>query len=460
MKDEFKGFYSLNESERRVLWDKAVFVFDANVLLNLYRYQESTTEQLLFVIDKLKDRVWIPYHVALEYQRNRLKVISDQNVKFSDVSAIVKKGSASIRTGLDNLNLRKRHSTIAPEIFLQSIDDTVNKFLSELDELEKAHYSVLSEDKIRLRLENLLAGNIGKKPVSQEAVDKLEKEADKRYINKQPPGYMDEKKERAGEPVFSYGSINYQRKYSDYVVWSQILEYASKNGLTDLVFVTDDSKEDWWLKVSQNGEKTISPRPELTSEIFMQTGVERFHMYSSDGFLKYSNEMLSFGVTEAAIEEVRDVSRVRDISLVNHEMLHESMHALEAVTEWLSRKYGSECVYISNSDSGFDIEATLAGKNVAFDIKIVKSSGGFVQRLPRLLDRTYKIKSNSSYDNVVIVAIVMNHDAAVRVANKLAQMLEKGADFPDISVYIGSIAHMSTGPTPYRYSSFTKINFR
>jgi hypothetical protein len=53
MKDEFKGFYKLDEAEFKCLWENAVFVFDTNVLLNLYRYQESTTGQLIKVIEQL-----------------------------------------------------------------------------------------------------------------------------------------------------------------------------------------------------------------------------------------------------------------------------------------------------------------------------------------------------------------------------------------------------------------------
>jgi hypothetical protein len=267
MKNEFKGFYSLQEKEFKHLWENACFVFDTNVLLNLYRYQESTTEQLIKVLEHLKDRIWIPYHVALEYQRNRLKVIASQNSKFSEVRKVVIKGTSSIKGDLDNLNLKKRHSTIEPEGFINDIDTAAKKFLEELEQLEKSHFSVVSEDQIRVRLDSLLNGKIGAKPLSQKEVDALEKEAEQRFKDKVPPGYMDDDKEKSDDPVFSYGGLTYQRKYSDFIVWSQLVSQAKGTAISDLVFVTDDNKEDWWLKVKQNGEKTISPRPELMGEI-------------------------------------------------------------------------------------------------------------------------------------------------------------------------------------------------
>ncbi|TOP03383.1 hypothetical protein CGH23_24350, partial [Vibrio parahaemolyticus] len=67
-------------------------------------------------------RVWIPYHVALEYQRNRLKVIGSQNSKFSEVKKVVQKGTNTIKSDLDTLQLKKRHSTIEPESFIGEIN--------------------------------------------------------------------------------------------------------------------------------------------------------------------------------------------------------------------------------------------------------------------------------------------------------------------------------------------------
>jgi|TARA_R110000796_G_scaffold41132_5_gene101742 hypothetical protein len=43
MKDNFKGFYSIDESTLEKLWkdEKTLFVLDANVLLNLYGYAKK-----------------------------------------------------------------------------------------------------------------------------------------------------------------------------------------------------------------------------------------------------------------------------------------------------------------------------------------------------------------------------------------------------------------------------------
>ena len=46
MKNIFKGYYKLGDKELQPLWEKAQFIFDTNVLLNLYRYQSTTSNEL------------------------------------------------------------------------------------------------------------------------------------------------------------------------------------------------------------------------------------------------------------------------------------------------------------------------------------------------------------------------------------------------------------------------------
>jgi len=82
MKKIFPGFYPPSDEDLKELWSKSLFVLDANVLLNLYRYPEKARADLLTVIRKIKDRVWVPYQAALEYQVNRLTVIAEQKEKF------------------------------------------------------------------------------------------------------------------------------------------------------------------------------------------------------------------------------------------------------------------------------------------------------------------------------------------------------------------------------------------
>jgi len=69
MKSNFPGhFFQVDENHE--IWNECIFVFDANILLNLYRYSDETRELLISTLSGLKERIWIPNKVAFEYLNN------------------------------------------------------------------------------------------------------------------------------------------------------------------------------------------------------------------------------------------------------------------------------------------------------------------------------------------------------------------------------------------------------
>ncbi|WP_318508249.1 PIN-like domain-containing protein [Photobacterium leiognathi] len=108
MKSNFKSFYKPQDEDLTELWEKAIFVFDTNILTNLYRYQSDTTMDFLNTLEKIQNRVWIPHHVALEYQRNRLGVIEEQHNKFAETKSTINNMVNELQKKLDNLQLKKQ----------------------------------------------------------------------------------------------------------------------------------------------------------------------------------------------------------------------------------------------------------------------------------------------------------------------------------------------------------------
>lgn len=452
MKEQFKGFYSLSDDDYDELWKNATFILDTNVLLNLYRYREDTTKQLINVIEQLKGRIWIPYHVALEYQRNRLKVIGNQNSKFSSVKKVVQDGAASIQNDLDRLQLKKRHSTIEPESFIEEINAATNKFIGELEELEKLHFSVMNEDKIRVRLDELLSGKVGEKPENQKNVDVLEKEAEERFKKKIPPGYMDDDKDKSDAPFFSYSNLTYQRKYSDFIVWSQIIDYAKKQKLSDLVFVTDDNKEDWWLKVKQNGDKTISPRPELTEELLQHTDIKRFYMYSSEGFLNYANKILSAGVSNEAIEEVRDIAMTHNSE--EYKLSSLSRYAQDAALDWIWAQRHQNVFGVAIGP--FDLVANLNHKTTGYIVKAVSNQHSASRILNQTLQSAFSRSEEYNIEEVVLVIALLD-ESFITTLIKLIEL--KAKVYTQTTFVLGLVEHNNAQDTAtfvefgqYRYS--------
>lgn len=64
MRNAIREYLEYSPAEKEELWKKAVFVFDTNVFLNLYRYSKKTRDALLFAMTELKERIWMPYQVA------------------------------------------------------------------------------------------------------------------------------------------------------------------------------------------------------------------------------------------------------------------------------------------------------------------------------------------------------------------------------------------------------------
>ena len=92
MKKSFKEYYPLSSEEKKKIWDEATFIFDANILLDLYQYSEKTRKEFLGILDNLSDRIWLPHQFALEYQRRRLNVIEKQFAFYKHVSDQLDKG--------------------------------------------------------------------------------------------------------------------------------------------------------------------------------------------------------------------------------------------------------------------------------------------------------------------------------------------------------------------------------
>jgi hypothetical protein len=307
MKEIFNGFYSPDEKDFAEIWADGIFIFDTNVLLNLYRYPEALRADFSKVIEQLQGRVWLPFHVALEFQRNRNLEIANQKTRFRDVEKIVDQAYTSTKKELDNLYLKKRHSKIDPDPFLNELNKLVTGFKEELSNLQEDQPSVSENDAIRDLIDKLFENKVGPPPESQKDIDDISTEGDKRYKALIPPGYKDASK---GTDSFSYGGITYQNKYGDLIVWKQIIQHAKNNDIKNVVLVTDDNKEDWWWFCKEGANKKLGPRPELISEISKEAGVSNFYLYNSERFLQFSSEYLKSGVSEESLIQVRDITKI------------------------------------------------------------------------------------------------------------------------------------------------------
>lgn len=302
MKEKFSEYYKLEESEVKKQWQKDFFSFDANVLLNLYRYTPKTRDAFFNLLEKLKDRVWISYQAAFEYQKNRLDVINKQREAYDDIKNILEKKKGEIEA---KLNEYKRHPYLKSEelkVQIRSAFDSINK---DIQRLENGHPDYLESDPIWEKLTYVLLNKIGD-DFSNEDLEKIYKDGKKRYDEEVPPGYKDKivKKDSGNRSL-----------YGDIIVWKQVIKYA--NSVPEsIIFVTDDRKEDWWYKFKG---KTIGPRPELIKEFRDETH-KRVNIYQADNFLELASKNLNEAPNIEAVEEIRKV-RLADEQAIDLERL-------------------------------------------------------------------------------------------------------------------------------------------
>lgn len=110
MKKEFFGFYEASENEISDAWSNGIFAFDANTLLNLYRYSENTRNDFLTAIRKLSEKLFLPYQAAHEFHSNRLTVINNQDEAYEKIEKLVKENFDS--TLKNQINQYKKHPSI------------------------------------------------------------------------------------------------------------------------------------------------------------------------------------------------------------------------------------------------------------------------------------------------------------------------------------------------------------
>lgn len=286
MKKKFIGYYRPTNEEFETLWKSCHFVFDANVLLNLYGVSQETQKTFLGILESVKDRIWIPYQFAEEFHRNRSNSIMNQVNNYIDVE------KALTKIHSEHFESKKNHPFISKEM-----EKSFKQLQDSLAESREKQENLFKDDDLLSHITKLFDSKVGENYSAQDG-KKIIEEAQLRIEKKIPPGYMDKDK----EPPFLYG---------DYLGWREIINF-SKDIQKSVIFITNDSKEDWW---HIRNKKILGPRAELVKEFFEQAK-NQFYMYSSDSFMSHANKYLGQKIAESSIDEVKQARMERMRSLI------------------------------------------------------------------------------------------------------------------------------------------------
>lgn len=122
MKDKFNWYFSPSKDEIDAIWDTGILTVDANVLLDLYRYHESTRNSLISNLKNFNGRLWLSSQAAEEFFRNRSKVIASSEKTFKQANEDIDKLKGSLESTITQL----KGNRIIPANVAESLQDKIH----------------------------------------------------------------------------------------------------------------------------------------------------------------------------------------------------------------------------------------------------------------------------------------------------------------------------------------------
>lgn len=324
MKNLFPGYYKITNAEIEQMWNDAFIVFDANAILNLYRYLPDTAENFHQILDRLQDRLWMPYQAAFEFHKNRVNVIVKETQSYANAAT-------DARSLLEKLDAPRNHPFIEQALLFE-VNSSVHLLMKSLDKTAKAREKLINEDPDLDKITKIFSNRVGAEPDSEQ-LEAWHGDASKRIENKVPPGYADADK----EAVDSFGDI---------LIWFQVIAEACARGMP-VILVTDDAKQDWWRIV--NG-KTIGPRPEMVKEFKDKVGQE-IMIVRPHVFLQQASEHLGIVTPQNTFDEVRAVSKEQSQLAADQKRRRAEREELRLIARHASKHLGDvqKCLLLIDS---------------------------------------------------------------------------------------------------------------
>lgn len=357
MRSEFYEYYQPTKVELVRAWSpEALIVLDTNVLLDMYRMPVAARKDFIKLLSRIRDRLWLPHHVALEFQRRRISIIQSERKIIENVMGAAKATVSDLIEKVNGLQLEKRGLDMNPKEIIVELEEAALKLADAVKKAHDSQLDVSASDPVRDEIDQLFEGRIGLGPTEQSEMEALIEHGEHRYQCKIPPGFMDSSKEKnPNEAEFSFNGIRVQRKFGDLIIWRQIISKVKEDGTKAVVFVTGDKKDDWWWRESG---KTLGPHPDLVRELKSKSGAEVFWMYSSDGFAENANEYLGAKVSARSLEQIKGAAETRGAHAHWQTLsVHESEHP-----HFPDRAVGHESQFLR---AGFAMEPSNVARAVS-----------------------------------------------------------------------------------------------
>jgi multidrug efflux pump subunit AcrA (membrane-fusion protein) len=280
----FEFYFRPDPTRTEAAFEQGVIITDTNVLLNVLRYSPSARDELLAVLTEIQNRVFVPYQVAVEYNRNRVQVVDDRRAELEQTEAEIEKIRTLVRTTVNSYASRR----IIGEDNIARLDQAARDLSSALDLAQQeaeASYDldpdemVGFKDTLTTQLEVIFGDRVGERPSdSQLASDSAE--AQRRQKERLAPGFKD-------------------KSDGDYLWWAEVLRSPLIQGRPVVVVSDDAAKGDW--RFEQRG-MNVGPHPILLADIRRAGGTDLILLTTRD-LLKLVQSRNPTKVSSATLDE-------------------------------------------------------------------------------------------------------------------------------------------------------------
>ena len=270
-----------------------IIILDTTVLLELYRQPANISLDVISALKRILTNIYIPRQVYEEYLKNYHKICGDEKKKYKKVTKELSDSLKKLQNDIaKKVGEYRKHNYTDISKLQNNLNEKIKDTQNIITEFEKSHHAeiqlninFLQNDKVKEFVDLLLnQGSIGQKiPFSKKIL--LLQEGQVRYDNLIPPGFHDSAK-------------NGEAKYGDLFVWKDIITIAKEKN-TNIIFVCNDTKEDWWEK---NKDTPIDLRQELNEEFKETNPSLSIHFLTLDKFFSYLAEELKLGKSKSALQ--------------------------------------------------------------------------------------------------------------------------------------------------------------
>ncbi|KAB8182374.1 hypothetical protein FH608_050310 [Nonomuraea phyllanthi] len=389
--DGYEEYKTASDEDYRQVLTKGMVVPDTNTLLNLYRYNKRTRNDLIAILERVANQLWMPRQVLDEFWRNRKNALDDSKSILTETTAELR---ALQQKSAEAVNKWSNRLALSGEN-LDSIRDSLKRgfevAINRVQKLTEAEAFIVSEntndDPVLIALEPLFGGRIG--PAFDDSeVEALLAEANRRIQNKIPPGYEDKDK-KGGFPA------------GDYFVWEQIIREAEERRC-DVLIITGDKKKDWW---QEEGGKRKGPRLELIREL-RQRAQARLFMLRPESLLQYAKSVLNVEVSQKSVEDAGRVDRLR-AALELSSLTIEEVGALDTLAE--DAVGGYLLAKLPRDQNGDYLETVFDMAQLASSSpKLEAYLDAFQKRFPNITLRTEARRRMRNLESLGLASVIKN----------------------------------------------------